>query len=119
MALDPAILSALRSDREVRIHTGRKQGRGVIVWVVVVDNAVYVRSVRGPAGKWYVAAKAAGQAALEVTGRRVPVRVTSIDDAATIDGVSQAFLHKYAGSPYAKSIVAPDTLPTTLRLDPA
>jgi hypothetical protein len=118
MAFDTAILAALRSDMEVRIHTGKKAGRGVIIWVVVVDDTVYVRSVRGPTGKWFVAAKAAGRAEVEVGQHRAPVRVTSVDDARTIDAVSQAYLRKYASSPYAKSMVAPETLPTTLRLDP-
>jgi hypothetical protein len=118
MAFDTATLAALRSDKEVRIHTGKKAGRGVIIWVVVVDDTVYVRSVRGPTGKWFVAAKAAGRAEVEVGQHRAPVRVTSVDDARTIDAISQAYLRKYASSPYAKSMVAPETLPTTLRLDP-
>jgi hypothetical protein len=89
MAFDTATLAALRSDKEVRIHTGKKAGRGVIIWVVVVDDTVYVRSVRGPTGKWFVAAKAAGRAEVEVGQHRAPVRVTSVDDARTIDVSAQ------------------------------
>jgi len=65
-----------------------------------------------------VAAAADGEAMLEVGGWQIAATVTAVTDASMIDAVSQAFLRKYAGSPYAKSIVAPDTLPTTLRLDP-
>ena len=115
---DPAILAALRNDKEVRIRTGG-QTKGVIIWIVAVGDDVFVRSVRGPKGKWNAAASASGEAILEVAGRSIPVCATPVRDAATIDAVSKSYLAKYAGSPYAKAMVAPDTLPTTLRLDPA
>ena len=114
---DPAVLAALRNDHEVGIRAVGLR-KTVIIWVVVVDDAAFVRSVRGTKGKWYVAAAADGQASLEVGDRQFPVTVTPATDPATIAAVSQAFLRKYATSPYAQSIVAPDTLPTTLRLDP-
>ena len=115
---DAATLASLRSTREVRIRTARHRNRGVVIWIVVADDAVFVRSVRGPAGKWFVAAAADGQATLEVDDRQLAVRVVPVTDHATIEAVSQTFLTKYATSPYARSIVAPDTLTTTLRLDP-
>lgn len=115
---DAATVAALRDTREVRIRTARHKSRGVIIWVVVVDDATYVRSVQGPRGKWFIAAAADGQATLEVNDRQLPVRVIKVSDQATIDAVSQAFLSKYATSPYAQSIVRAETLPTTLRLNP-
>ena len=116
---DPATLAALHSTREVRIRTARHRNRGVVIWIVAADDGVFVRSVRGPKGKWFVTAAADGQATLEVGDQQFPVRVVPVADHATIEAVSQAFLTKYATSPYAQSIVAPATLPTTLRLDPA
>ena len=115
---DPAIIAALHDAREVRIRTARSKHRGVVIWVVVVGDAAFVRSVRGPSGKWFIAASAEGQATLEVGGREYPVRVQPVADRATIEAVSQAFLSKYATSPYAQSIVRADILDTTLRLDP-
>jgi hypothetical protein len=115
---DAASLASLRSTKEVRIRTTRHKNRGVVIWIVVADDGVFVRSVRGPRGKWFVAAAADGRATLVVGDRQFPVRVTPVADQATIEAVSREFLTKYATSPYAKSIVAPDTLPTTLRLDP-
>ncbi len=94
--------------------------RPVTIWIAVVDDAVFVRSVRGPRGKWNTAARADGRATLEVDGRQLPVKITPpMSDAATLEAVSQAFLTKYTASPYAKSMVAPETLPTTLRLNTA
>ncbi len=47
-----------------------------------------------------------------------PCASIPVTDHDAIEAVSQAFLTKYATSPYAQSIVSPATLPTTLRLDP-
>ncbi len=114
---DAATLASLHSTKEVRIRTSR-YSRGVVIWIVVADGAAFVRSVRGPSGKWFVTAAADGQATLEAGDRQLPVRVVPVADHDIIEAVSRAFLTKYATSPYAQSIVKPDTLPTTLRLDP-
>jgi hypothetical protein len=117
-SFDAATLASLHNAKEVRIRTSRHRNRGVVIWIVVADDAAFVRSVRGPTGKWFVAAAAGGQATLEIDGRQLPVRVIPVADHVTIEAVSQAFLTKYATSPHAQSIVSPATLPTTLRLDP-
>lgn len=117
-SFDVATLAVLRDTKEIRIRTARHKNRGVIIWAVVVDDAVFVRSVRGPTGKWFVAAKAEGRATLEAGKGQFAVSVIPVTDHDTIEAVSQAFLTKYATSPYAQSIVRPETLPTTLRLDP-
>ena len=117
-SFDAATLVLLRDTKEVRIRTSRHRSRGVVIWIVVADEAAFVRSVRGPSGKWFVAAAADGRATLEIGGRQLPVRVVPVADNETIEAVSQAFLTKYATSPYAQSIVSPATLATTLRLDP-
>ena len=119
MTFDAATLDELRSSREIAIRASRPKARSVTIWVVVVDGAVFVRSVRGAKGQWFVAARAEGRATLALGRRRLAVRVAPVTDATTIEAVSQAYLSKYATSPYAKTIVAHDTLPTTLRLDPA
>jgi hypothetical protein len=40
-----------------------------------------------------------------------------VTDPDTVEAVSQAYLSKYASSPYAKAMVAPEVLSTTLRVD--
>lgn len=114
---DAAVLKALHDDMEISIRT-RAQKKPVIIWAIVANGTAFVRSVRGPTGKWYVAAARDGEATLDVAGKQVAVKLTPVSDTATIDAVSQEYLRKYATSPYAKSMVAADTLPTTLRLDP-
>ena len=112
------VLDALRSRKEVGIRTRQNQRRPVTIWVVVVDDAVFVRSVRGPRGKWYLAARADGEAILVIDQRELPVRVTSATGPADTAAVSEAILSKYAASPYAKMMVSDEIVPTTLRLDP-
>lgn len=116
---DAATLEFLRSSQEVSIRTGKRPDRGVVIWAVVVGDAAFVRSVRGPAGKWYKALAADGRATLEINGRLVPVRAIAVSDAPAIAAVSAEYLAKYATSPYAQSMLRPETLPTTLRLEPA
>jgi hypothetical protein len=111
-------LDMLRSRKEVGIRTRSSPRRPVTIWVVVVNDGVFVRSVQGPRGKWYRAVKADGQATLVLDGPEVPVRVTAVTDTATLDAVSHAILSKYATSPYAKVLASGETVATTLRLDP-
>jgi hypothetical protein len=115
---EPAPVGLLRDAVEVAIRTSANPERGTVIWVVVVGDGVFVRSFRGPGAKWYVAATADGRATLELDDRRWPVRVTPVADPAVIGKVSQAYLAKYTTSPYAKEMVRPEILPTTLHLDP-
>ena len=115
---DAALLSQLRSTEEVRIHAGKASDKTAIIWIVVADDDVFVRSVRGPKGKWYKAAAADGQATLEVGDRKFPVRVIAATDDASIERASREFLAKYTPSPYAPMMVRSEVLGTTLRLEP-
>jgi hypothetical protein len=115
---DAATLDQLRNTKEVRIHAGKPPEKTATIWVVVGDSDVFIRSVRGPKGRWYRTAAADGQAALEVGDRSFPVRVTAATDDASIERASREFLAKYSPSPYAPMMVRPEVLMTTLRLEP-
>ncbi len=115
---DADVIDALRRRKEVGIRTSGNQQRPVTIWIVVVDDAVFVRSVRGPQGKWYIAARADGEATLVIDQRELPVCVTPVPDPADVAAVSQAILSKYATSPYAQVMVSDAIVPTTLRLGP-
>jgi len=118
MGFDAEVLDQLRTTEEVRIHTGMALDKSVIIWVVVADNDVFIRSVRGPKGRWYKTASAEGQATLEVGDRRIRVRVTAATDDASVERASREFLAKYSPSPYAPMMARPEVLETTLRLEP-
>jgi hypothetical protein len=123
-SFDREILDLLHETGEVHIETRREEGapeHRTVIWVVVVDGGVFVRSVRGEKGRWYREASSNPEVALRVGGRRVPVRAVSEMDAETIEKVNEAYREKYEASypgPTA-GIVREEVLPTTLRLLPA
>lgn len=122
--LDPETLSLLDKIQEVHIETRRDEDSPVhrtIVWVVVVEGEVFVRSVRGPKGRWYREISANPDGALHAGDRRIPVRAAPATDGPTTEAVSDAIRSKYEGDwpgPTA-AMVRSDVLTTTLKLSPA
>lgn len=121
---DAGTLRLLDETAEVRVETRRGEGapeHRTIVWVVVVDGGVYVRSVRAAKGRWHREISANPEGALHVGDRRIPVRATPATDDPTARSVSEAYRAKYEArwpEPTA-AMLRPDALPTTLRLQPA
>jgi hypothetical protein len=91
VTFDTATLELLRTTKEVRIRTSGNKGRPVTIWIVVVDDAAFVRSVRGPTGQWFVAATADRRAMLDVGDRQLAVRVIPVTDHGTIEAISNAY----------------------------
>ena len=115
---EPDTLRELRDTHEVAIRTEKHPNSAVVIWVVVADDEVFVRSVRGNKGRWYRDLAAGGSATLEFAGRRVEVQALPVSDADPITRASREYLRKYQPSPYAQSMVRAEVLATTLRLEP-
>ena len=115
---DADTLRELRDCNEVAIRTEKHPGSAVVIWVVVADDEVFVRSVRGSKGRWYRDLATGGSATVEFAGRRLEVQAFPAIDADSIARASQEYLRKYQASPYAQSIVRSEVLLTTLRLEP-
>jgi hypothetical protein len=115
---DADTLRELRDLQEVAIRTEKHPGSAVVIWVVVADDEVFLRSVRGSKGRWYRDLATGGSATLEFAGRRLAVQALPASDTASITRASDEYLRKYQPSPYAQSIVRAEVLPTTLRLEP-
>jgi hypothetical protein len=121
---DAETLRLLDETKEVRIETrrdGDSPEHRTIIWVVVVEGEVFVRSVRGRRGRWYREISSNPEGAVHVGDDRIPVRAASVTEGATVDAVSAAFRSKYQQSSPAstEAMVRPETLPTTLKLSPA
>jgi hypothetical protein len=118
---DANMLNQLANTEEIEIETRSSTGRThrTIIWVMVDDNNVYVRSVRGHNGRWYQAIMANPDAAIHVDGQRLAVHAVPVTDEALIARVNNNVLRKYRGSPSANSMVRQDILSTTLLLEPA
>ena len=120
---DAETLSLLDETREVLIETRRDAAspeHRTIIWVVVVEGQIFVRSVRGAKGRWYREISSNPEGALHVRDDRIPVRAAPATDEATVDAVSAAFRSKYQRSSPAstEAMVRPETIPTTLKLSP-
>lgn len=115
---DKDTLKRLHDQQEVAIRTAKHPKAAVTIWVVVPGDDVYVRSVRAAKGRWYKDLAKGGDATLEVSGQHVPVKAIPATDSGSIERASGEYLRKYRTSPYAQAMVKPETLPTTLRLEP-
>lgn len=123
MARFPAdVLERWDTAKIVEIETQSPKGtkHSVPIWIMVVDGVPYVRSVRGPKGRWYRELLARGEGAVVAGRKRVPVRATHDSSAAAIEAVSGALRRKYPRSGQSlASMLRADVLDTTVRLDPA
>jgi hypothetical protein len=123
MSFDADTLALWRETDEIEIETTRGGDAPVhrtVIWIVADDETGYIRSVRGPAGRWYREMRAHPQGAVHAAGRRVAVSAEAVDDAATIAHVSELIRQKYQQqSPGSTArMLRDETLPTTLRLSP-
>jgi hypothetical protein len=93
-------------------------GQRTTIWIVVAGDDIYIRSVRGPAGRWYQAIKANSTATVHIDGQRIAVRALPVTDDATIERVSDEYRRKYCNDPSMPTMVRDEILPTTLRVEP-
>jgi hypothetical protein len=121
VSFEPDDLAVLAETLEVRIETQAPDGPAhrTIIWVVVDDERVFIRSHRGPGARWYREALANPAVAVHVDGRRIPATAIPADDPDSLERASAALLKKYVADPAARSMVRPEILGTTLRLEPA
>jgi hypothetical protein len=123
VSFDPETLAFWNNSAEIQIETSRGAGAAVhqtVIWIVVEGDAVFVRSVRGPAGRWFRELQANPHGAVLAGSRRVAVSAQPATDAATIARVSELLRDKYAKrwpGP-TDAMVRDEVLPTTLRLTP-
>jgi hypothetical protein len=111
----------LEAVREVDIETSRAPGsqtRRKTIWIVVDGGDVFVRSLRGAAGRWYRDLMANPQAVLHVDGDAVPVRAIDASDRDSVERTTAALRRKYGPSRSLDSMVRDEMVDATLRLEP-
>ena len=119
-AWPPFDLAAIENDGELRVAARRADGTlrdPRIVWHVVVDDALYIRSVRGEAGGWYRAVQRTGTGVVDAGGIRAEVSFTT--DASHDDDIDKAYHDKYGHGSPVQAITSPTARATTLRVEPA
>ncbi|MGO8949506.1 MAG: nitroreductase/quinone reductase family protein [Ktedonobacterales bacterium] len=112
----------LAQTQEIQIET-RQPGANAsahrtTIWVVVVSDDVFVRSVRGSAGRWYQEITANPTATVHINGQQILVRAVPVTDGATNARVSDEYRRKYRNDSSLPSMVRDEILPMTLRLEP-
>jgi len=114
-------LDLLARLEEVDVETRSAAGdlHRTIVWPVVRDGVVYLRSYKGPNGRWYREALADPAIALVADGRRLPARAVPATDAASVEACSAALRDKYRRDSSLEAMLVPEVLPTTLRIESA
>jgi hypothetical protein len=122
MSFTPEELDLIDRTNEVEIETQRRDGRPhrAVIWAVVDDGRVFIRTWKGPEKTWwYKHIQDNPAVALHVGGRRLTATAIPADDPDSIERTSEGFKRKYAGDPATTSMVRPEVLDTTIRLEPA
>jgi hypothetical protein len=112
-------LSALDREHEIRVAGRRADGslrKLVIIWHVVVDGALYARSVRGTDGRWYQGVTRHFEGAISWGGTTRDVRYTL--DSSRDDAIDAAYFAKYGRGSSTRAITTAAATATTLRIDP-
>ena len=120
-------LAALAAEEEIRIETRAADGTAhrTIIWVVVEDGVVYVRSVNGERARWYREALADPAVTIHIGQKRassspsrsIGARAAPAADPESIEACSGALRNKYRTDPALRTMLREHTLPTTLRLE--
>ena len=121
MPLDAATLRRIDAALEVDIETTRPDDtvRRTIIWVVVDDGDVFVRSFKGERGYWYQAAvDRPDELTLIADGKRLAVRAVIANDEGAIARCSAGLSKKYHRDGSLAGMLLHRVLPTTLRLEP-
>jgi hypothetical protein len=109
---DELRLLSLRSDGTLRDP--------VTMWVVRVDDDLYVRAVKGRSGPWFRGALTRRQGRIRSGGVAKDVAFAEETDAGRLDRIDAAYRGKYRRYPkeYVDNCVTPAARAATLRLVP-
>ena len=121
MSFSTEDLDLLDGTEEIEIETQApdKAARLTVIWVVVDDGEVFVRTYRGAGSRWFKDVAANPAVAIHVDGKRLPATAIPATDPDAIERASTGFLRKYGDDPASRAMVKPEILDTTLRLEPA
>ena len=112
-------LAAFDRASEIQVAGRRENGtprKLVTIWHVVVDGAVYIRSVYGPDGQWYKGVIRHHEGIVSLGG--TSHQVTYITDRSQDDAVDAAYFDKYGKGAPSQRITAAVAKTTTLRIEP-
>lgn len=115
------VLAEFGKRKSLRIRAGIGPHRFIGIWVVVVDERVFVRSWSIKPQGWYRAFLRESCGTVQVAGFEIPVRAVRTRDKSVRDAVDRAYLSKYntrGEIKYAKDLGSAQSRATTLELRP-
>lgn len=121
MRFAPAVIDALRDGNYLRMRAGAAPHRAIGIWVVVVEQRVFVRSWGLEPRSWWRTLIEEGRGVITVEGREVAVRAIATRSERLKDAVSRAYLEKYhtpASIGYARDMGRAKSRATTTELVP-
>ena len=113
-------LTLLRETEEIRIAPYAEDGflyDGRLIWVVVAEGRVYIRSWKGADAEWFRRAARSLRAHITIDGSAFSREVTlaRIRDTGIQHAIDEQYLASYP-QPYAGEMVAPRAAETTLEV---
>ena len=96
---------------------GQTFGTPTWIWVVAVDDALYVRAYNGARSRWYQSAIKQGAGKIEAAGLVRQVRFEPVTGAVN-DEIDQAYRAKYSGSPYLGAMISQRARAATVQVLP-
>lgn len=88
-------LAWLRDGQVIGIRAGTQPHRVIGIWMVVVDDRVFVRSWSLKPRSWFRTFLEEPRGTVTVDGREIPVRAVFTKSERLKDAVSRAYLEKY------------------------
>jgi hypothetical protein len=92
------VLVTLRKSKGVRIRAGNRTHRFIGIWVVVVNDRVFVGSWSLKPRGWYRTFLKYRRACVQIAHREVPVRAVRTRSERLKDAVGRTYLEKYTAA---------------------
>lgn len=115
-------LNKIGAAEELQISALRPDGtfhNEVTIWVVRVNNDLYVRSAKGHNGKWHNNALITHKGRILAGGVQKNVTFVEVSDTALNEKIDEEYLSKYGRYPqFVAPMVTAEVKETTLKLEP-
>ena len=114
-------IRALHDGKILGIRAGTSDHRIIGIWMVVVENRLFVRSWSVKPDGWFRTIQREPRGIITVDGKEMPVRAVITRSERLKDAVSRAYLEKYCtpgALKYSKDLGRPKSRATTTELIP-
>ncbi|MBE7195489.1 MAG: DUF2255 family protein [Gordonia polyisoprenivorans] len=113
----------LAAPQEVHLATRRRDGslrNPRIIWIVAVDDRIFIRSTNGRSASWFTWAIATGKGQITARSNSFDVTFTEVDSEDDLAAVDRAYRDKYGSyASIVDHLEEPGPRAATLELTPA